>query len=1273
MTNPVVFYTNALTQTACERYPEQMAAIAAGVRKNGDNREKLRGNQRIYSVRLNQKGRIIYTYFKHEGKLYPLILEADENHDYSTKYLDGKVYRDFLAKHGQAFIDLIESEPEPEPDPDPESGSSSSSEPSNNNARISFRPIHIIGAQALELSEEQTRITAPALVEGPGGSGKTCVAFRLLEQNSGEKVLYLTQSNDLADHVRRLWAQSRHLDENNGNVDIFTYEELIQQGNHYRLTPGSAEKQFLLWFAEYDKKSKFAANLVYQECRIISGYQKDDYLKAGGKQTIFQESEERGYAYKAYQKWMEHCQANQLNFAEFTDFENEIGEDQQYKYVFVDEAQDLSLLQIKLLIKLASNHQIVYCLDPRQSISDDNPKLIYLQQIFHAHRVQIKVVQLNAVYRSPINVMKVAEKINDLRIAMTPPKKKEAEIDVRRKDEGEVVWLDAKAPESFAQIEQMAKNKNVCIIASEEDKQKLISCGFAQVFTIEDIKGLQYETVIIYNMMSGELYKEISKNIANGFIIKDPRYSSPLSKLFTAMTRAERSVYFYQENPRPVQKLIDELNSVVSTTNSHEIKQETSRAEWLEQADSLYREYPDQALAILRNNIKMTQPQIDDWVRNKQVQPAMRSESVVVKRQPIPPAKAAVFSNVHKNKKKKGKKPAAKTSTVQDAGSSSTSSLSKPATLNQLLLSEAIKSRDFKRLQAFLKISERMDIDWNVEVDGVTALSVVCQDDTPDSIVVVHSLIHFKNIDVNFSSGNTPSVFYTLLKDKKYNLAKQFLASCNLMLEQHILCADADVEMFASRLYEVLMSMPMPRLEPAAVFFKQHSPIHLLRLAKHLFRNDPENNREKHFELSKMAAEAGCVEAQVYMAEFLRDEFYGVVNKMDDASQKRVLTLLVQCQGYARSAINNGSQKAKELLANLQELCRVSLEDACRSAIAAMDPEDGDTLQDKANAIVQSQIENPCMLHIYLLMHGKSDFRDAINWNYQDKKTGMTLLMLMCRSPQFGELSFRMAKELIAAKNVNVMLKDKKGNTAYIYMVLCNLTSQFVSLFDDHPESRLIEQDLCAREKTFVQKIKSRIAALQITSYANAARCQSSGSSSSSSTSVPVAHARSAGVQQSNPEMVPIVCNDLKTFLQALTSNSTYFTKECFDSQNQADGTTALMQTCRTLEPERNACVKILIDDYKVDLALVDHEGQSAFIHACLSIPNDELIELFLKDETFDTLNHIEPLKTNAQKDRVFEALFDGDEIEAVVKKHKPAFHAAAQTFFVRNSLKKGL
>lgn len=600
---PILFHTDLVTNEDLDNYTQEFNALVNQQLLPGRKLEKLTGPSRpTYSMRINDEIRIIFTYFTYKGERHPLFIGVANQHNYED-YLKKEYYSDFLQKHEDEFKLIIDEFEEV-------------------NARAALpevtlerRKTHIIGRKAIVLEGNQLNVKAPALVEGPPGSGKTCIAYAQLEnfaqaQEEGKKLLYVTRSKYLADNLLAQWKQSPHYSEAVGTqIQLYTYDQLLHKMEPNLQFKTQAWEDFLTWLKATpgiistklsQQIYKTRAETLYQEFRIISGYKEEkEYLEAGAKKCLYDKNQ-RKEIYTQYTRWKNYCADNRLNFSEFHALNEDIAQANQYDIIHVDEAQDFSHCQLENLIKLAIDQQIIYYIDPKQSLEDDISKVLYVKDTFEKNGKTLKVTQLDESYRCAPNIMRLGNEVNELRKSCTPKGKHETPLKLSNEDKGHITWLNTQDKSSLEWIKEQKDNADVCILTTEKHKNDLLAQGYSRVFTVEEFKGLQKPTVVLYQLLNDPIYYEINRTEN-----EDPAYSKHLCKLFTAVTRAEHNVVFFQDNDPRLKDLMNRLKSIGNKATVTLVKKTRSQDEILAEArDYFARGLKDNASALLKNELK---------------------------------------------------------------------------------------------------------------------------------------------------------------------------------------------------------------------------------------------------------------------------------------------------------------------------------------------------------------------------------------------------------------------------------------------------------------------------------------------------------------------------------------------------------------------------------------------------------------------------------------------------------------------------------------------
>ncbi len=160
--------------------------------------------------------------------------------------------------------------------------------------------------------------------------------------------------------------------------------------------------------------------LIWEEFRIICGYEKEEYLKLTERESNFGGDENRELREKlwiAYQALKKHLDDNKLMYAPFTELTG------KYPALVVDEAQDFSLLQLISLLFASINCNTRFFYDRNQTLKDRMVnKIEYLnKQYFKKFGEEksikdkfIKEVKLKKHFRCSKAVCDLANRVIDI-------------------------------------------------------------------------------------------------------------------------------------------------------------------------------------------------------------------------------------------------------------------------------------------------------------------------------------------------------------------------------------------------------------------------------------------------------------------------------------------------------------------------------------------------------------------------------------------------------------------------------------------------------------------------------------------------------------------------------------------------------------------------------------------------------------------------------------------------------------------------------------------
>ncbi len=380
-----------------EPYRAKIAQLLAGEYR-ALNLEILRGYRQppLYSIRVNIDTRILFTTYENSICLLDVVL----NHDYEkSRFLKSKVLQAYLGKR--------EIQDEPVFQFDEDNGDALPKEPIETQDYIAIEPYHHLMITLNTEQEEAIHVQLPAIIYGPAGAGKTCVALSILLQyirdHAGEDgafpVIYVCQNPNLIREKKLEWDEMMENTPYRDLVHFKTYDEIFCE--HAGEVSLANEETFHIWYKDRLKqrkpgpkfKSEDEADLTWHEFRICSGYDKEQYIALGKRHSSIDKTK-RQEIYQLYLDYLAHLVSLRLVSTVLHPLE----QNRKYPCIVIDEAQDLSYRQLSSLYQ-AANGVLVYCLGDHQVLGDGKSRFPYLcNMITEQHGRKPSIVELSKTY-----------------------------------------------------------------------------------------------------------------------------------------------------------------------------------------------------------------------------------------------------------------------------------------------------------------------------------------------------------------------------------------------------------------------------------------------------------------------------------------------------------------------------------------------------------------------------------------------------------------------------------------------------------------------------------------------------------------------------------------------------------------------------------------------------------------------------------------------------------------------------------------------------------
>lgn len=564
----------------------------ADIKKVGDN---------LYRAKLTQKERLLFSFYQYQQIRYCLVLEYLPNHAYEkSRFLAGKTVDEDklppIIAAESVLQELVYLNP-------------------NHNR------FHYLN-KVLSFDDTQQAIyhaPLPAVIIGSAGSGKTALVLEKMKQGFGD-VLYVSLSPYLVQHSRHLYYANAYHNELQEELSFLSFQEYLET-LQVPLGKESTPREFHHWFSRQaiNQGLKREGQKIFEEFRgVITGYSldspylsRDEYMQLGVKQSLFA-SHERDSVYSLFERYMVFLKEQQQYDTNIISQQYLSLVTPKYDFVVVDEVQDLTNVQLTLiLLSLKQGGEFILCGDANQIVHPNFFSWSKLKSLFFDGE-KIKnnhnlLHILSANYRNSSLVTNVANRILKLKHARFGSVDKESNYLVQSVGEQQgTLQLLAARDEVIKQLDSSTScsTKFAVLVLHPEQKAEAASrFSTPLVFSIQEAKGLEYENIILYNFVSSETraFRNISANVsAQDLDVNNLNFSRAKSKLdksleiykfyinslYVAVTRAVSNLYIVESNlDHPLFTLLDlerfigELSLTVQKSSLQEWQQEAQRLE----------------------------------------------------------------------------------------------------------------------------------------------------------------------------------------------------------------------------------------------------------------------------------------------------------------------------------------------------------------------------------------------------------------------------------------------------------------------------------------------------------------------------------------------------------------------------------------------------------------------------------------------------------------------------------------------------------------------
>lgn len=450
----------------------------------------------------------------------------------------------------------------------------------------------------------------PMTLTGPSGAGKSSNALFIMERALASRspidpeaprfreIVYLTKNRRLAERHREMFENATVDAENPGTRVYFeTPNDWVR-----RMQPLIGEKHevgdaaFFEWYKSHvqtlnrqerirqpkDHKKALHHTLTPQTVRdemcIAAGYERAQYCNPGRHWTSLEkhvvaetkESLPHAYVWQVLEAWRQHLGEVNAHDPAVCPHESRTTDT---TLLIVDEAPDLSWLQLKEFLLATPEMSVVFCAGPMQNLDSDIsciPYLLKLPETLTQGARRMHHINLPHTHRLPPNLLPLV----NLSIAIAHhfggasfngefASMRAAPCQTTRL--GDAWWLDNPSPDAWQRLTATSRSAQCIVITHKEwHTEALERFKDALVLLPEEAKGLQADAVILYRFLDTSLTSAMSRALPQDFqppsesarttvnrthiSERDTRFNRLNNSLFTSITRARQNLVFVNLN-----------------------------------------------------------------------------------------------------------------------------------------------------------------------------------------------------------------------------------------------------------------------------------------------------------------------------------------------------------------------------------------------------------------------------------------------------------------------------------------------------------------------------------------------------------------------------------------------------------------------------------------------------------------------------------------------------------------------------------------------------
>jgi len=281
-----------------------------------------------------------------------------------------------------------------------------------------------------------------------------------------------------------------------------------------------------------------------------------------------------------------------------------------YDLVVCDEVQDFADVQLALIFRLAgSPEKVVLAGDTKQIINPSGFRWEEVRNKFFERGIQVpKVHALRINFRCVGSVVKLANALLDLKQRMIGLSGSEIREEWKFNGRPPFLLTEREEGEILSQLRVRAAGQVILVRDLEEQTRLKQDLGTELIFTIQEAKGLEFDTVLVWKFSTDLKTAALWRRFRQGGDperTRRPHLRHEINLLYVAITRARNTLILYDpgaeiwELPELVEFLFRTSDPGALPMLWHRV---SSPEEWADQGDYfLEREYYPAALECYKN------------------------------------------------------------------------------------------------------------------------------------------------------------------------------------------------------------------------------------------------------------------------------------------------------------------------------------------------------------------------------------------------------------------------------------------------------------------------------------------------------------------------------------------------------------------------------------------------------------------------------------------------------------------------------------------------